>query len=367
MGKLNYRRGLAPKGYHIPTSAEWEILTDYLGGDHLARGDSKAVTGDKMKSTSGWQNNGNGNNASGFAGLPGGYRDNKGNFYYGGAYGNWWSSSEGNYAWYRNLSIACVNDFSSGFEQNGFSVRCLKDIFITRLSFHYSAKKMQKITINGYGFEYIRGYIDGAEKMDTFELMDADESIRVLSIRSCDPGVLSGFIHSNASFYNETTKEFFDLYNVDFPRFNGSTLGDSGFLIKEQLFLKALSDDWKKEKFNYEIFIDGKGALGEFEIDDDVKLENIILVIFSDAYEINENISDEILIGVIQCVDAAEKNIFVSLYEEAISNEDPELFKPAQDGKYKGMNFSEVFLEMQRKFTPIDYSNSSITGSINRL
>jgi hypothetical protein len=38
-----------------------------------------------------------------------------------------------------------------------------------------------------------------------------------------------------------------------------------------------------------------------------------------------------------------------------------------QDGKYKGMNFSEVFLEMQSKFTPIDYSNSSITGSINRL
>ena len=138
-------------------------------------------------------------------------------------------------------------------------------------------------------------------------------------------------------------------------------------MIKEQLFLQALSDDWKKEKFNYEIFIDGKGALGEFEIDDDVKLENIILVIFSDAYEINENISDEILIGVIQCVDAAEKNIFVSLYEEAISYEDPELFKPAQDGKYKGMNFSEVFLEMQSKFTPIDYSNSSITGSINRL
>ena len=39
-------RGLAPNGYHIPTDAEWTILTDYLGGDTIA--------GTKMKSTSGW-------------------------------------------------------------------------------------------------------------------------------------------------------------------------------------------------------------------------------------------------------------------------------------------------------------------------
>ena len=42
---VNDPRGLAPKGYHIPTDAEWTILTDYLGGDTIA--------GTKMKSTSG--------------------------------------------------------------------------------------------------------------------------------------------------------------------------------------------------------------------------------------------------------------------------------------------------------------------------
>ena len=131
---VNDPRGLAPKGYHIPTDAEWTILTDYLGGDYLGggviQGDPRAGTGDKMKSTSGWQNNDNGNNISGFAGLPGGYRENKGNFYYGGAYGNWWSSSEGStsYAWYRNLySIEGYVFRSYGTKQNGFSVRCLKD------------------------------------------------------------------------------------------------------------------------------------------------------------------------------------------------------------------------------------------------
>jgi uncharacterized protein (TIGR02145 family) len=39
-------RGLAPKGYHIPSDAEWTILTDKLGGEGIAD--------KKMKSTTGW-------------------------------------------------------------------------------------------------------------------------------------------------------------------------------------------------------------------------------------------------------------------------------------------------------------------------
>ena len=119
---VNDPRGLAPKGYHIPTDKEWTVLTDYLGGDSIA--------GAKMKSTSGWEENGNGSNTSGFAGLPGGYRSFNGDFYYFGAYGKWWSSSEINAsnAWFRNLnySFGLVNRYFS-FKQNGFSVRCLRD------------------------------------------------------------------------------------------------------------------------------------------------------------------------------------------------------------------------------------------------
>ena len=33
---------------------------------------------------------------------------------------------------------------------------------------------MQKITINGYGFEYIRGYIEDAENIPVEELMEGD-------------------------------------------------------------------------------------------------------------------------------------------------------------------------------------------------
>jgi len=117
---VNDPRGLAPKGYHIPSDAEWSILTTYLGTDAAA----------KMKSTTGWNEDGNGNNTSGFAGLPGGARDSNGSFDFIGAYGYWWSSSEyyANNAWYRSLSYPNGDVYrSSFFKQFGFSVRCLRD------------------------------------------------------------------------------------------------------------------------------------------------------------------------------------------------------------------------------------------------
>ena len=117
---VNDPRGLAPKGYHIPSDAEWNILSDNLGDE----------AGTKMKSSSGWKNNGNGNNTSGFAGLPGGCRYNNGDFGDVGANGTWWSSSETNTsnAWCRDLySNAGSVDRNNYYKQDGFSVRCLRD------------------------------------------------------------------------------------------------------------------------------------------------------------------------------------------------------------------------------------------------
>jgi len=118
---INDPRGLAPKGYHIPTVAEWTILTENLGVE----------AGTKMKSTSGWENNGNGTNTSGFAGLPGGFRNNDGNFSDVGASGNWWSSSEfiSFNAWCRYLidNDGDVMYIAKNNKRDGFSVRCIKD------------------------------------------------------------------------------------------------------------------------------------------------------------------------------------------------------------------------------------------------
>jgi uncharacterized protein (TIGR02145 family) len=113
---------LAPKGWHVPTRAEWTALTDYLG----------ASAGGKMKSTSTlWAAPNTGaNNSSGFAGLPGGYRGTTGNFGTIGDTGFWWASSErnatqGDYIKLdRNSDVALANGATKQF---GYSVRCVKD------------------------------------------------------------------------------------------------------------------------------------------------------------------------------------------------------------------------------------------------
>jgi hypothetical protein len=155
-------RGLAPKGYHMPSDAEWTILTDKLGGEEIAV--------EKMKSKTGWKGISNGgkkacidcsdwtqsyrdqvpchtcknartvktpeviktggDNSSGFIGLPGGSCNYSGYFYSITKDGYWWSSSENSEgsAWYRNLNYLYTkvnrNDYYLNF---GFSVRCLRD------------------------------------------------------------------------------------------------------------------------------------------------------------------------------------------------------------------------------------------------
>ena len=119
---VNDPRGLAPAGFHIPSDAEWTLLTDYLGGETAA--------GTKMKSSFGWDENCNGSNSSGFAGLPGGCRHYNGAFGNIGRYGIWWSATavDSNYAWLRYLDYDYgVVDGDGNSNHDSYSVRCLGD------------------------------------------------------------------------------------------------------------------------------------------------------------------------------------------------------------------------------------------------
>ena len=118
-------RNVCPTGWHVPTDAEYTLLTDYLGGE--------AAAGGKMKSTGTqyWLSpNTDATNESGFSGLPGGRRVSNGSFNAIGYNGYWWSSTEFDTfsAWYRVLS--CDNGAvgrSGANKVNGYSVRCLRD------------------------------------------------------------------------------------------------------------------------------------------------------------------------------------------------------------------------------------------------
>ena len=119
---VNDPRGLAPKGYHVPSDAEWTVLIGFLGGE--------SVAGEKLKSTSGWANGGNGDNSSGFNGLPGGYWGGNGHFYFITDYGYFWSSSEDGTsgAWSRVLYNYYARVYRHASDKDdGLSVRCLRD------------------------------------------------------------------------------------------------------------------------------------------------------------------------------------------------------------------------------------------------
>jgi uncharacterized protein (TIGR02145 family) len=118
---------LAPTGYHIPSDAEWTVLTDFLGGI--------AVAGDQMKATTLWQaySGITNTNSSGFTGLPGGYRYGYfQSFQYLGLDGAWWSAttevSYGLTAWYRALVYRGSHAYVDvNHLVDGFSVRCVRD------------------------------------------------------------------------------------------------------------------------------------------------------------------------------------------------------------------------------------------------
>ena len=126
---VNDPRGLAPIGYHIPSHTEWKSLIEFLEGVEKA--------GYKMKSKSGWYQDGNGGNTSGFTGLPGGFRNYDETFYLIGRVGIWWSSTESNTynAWGRQLTdyqddIIHVDNGAyivGRVKGDGLSVRCIKD------------------------------------------------------------------------------------------------------------------------------------------------------------------------------------------------------------------------------------------------
>ena len=118
-------RGLAPKGFHIASDEEWQTLINFLGGEDIAGG--------KMKETGtrNWaEPNYHATNDSDFTALPGGCRDNLGDFQVIRIKGLWWSNSNFDLKniFDRELywTIGGIYRYESN-KQLGLSVRCIRD------------------------------------------------------------------------------------------------------------------------------------------------------------------------------------------------------------------------------------------------
>lgn len=133
---VNNSSKLAPKGWHVPTDAEWKTLEMALGMTQ-ASADSTGWRGTnesgklKETGTTHWNSpNTSATNSSGFGALPGGYRNYNGTDDNVGDCGYWWSATAygATYAWRRYLFYNNSQVYRSNYYKTyGFSVRCVRD------------------------------------------------------------------------------------------------------------------------------------------------------------------------------------------------------------------------------------------------
>ena len=118
-------RGICPDGWHIPSDAEWRLLTDYLGGE--------SVAGGKLKETglAHWCDPNTGaTNSSGFTARGAGYMDRYQGFGEIKCNGYFWSSTQNDtsFAWERSVyhQVVDISRFVA-VKIDGFSVRCIQN------------------------------------------------------------------------------------------------------------------------------------------------------------------------------------------------------------------------------------------------
>lgn len=118
---------LCPVGWHIPTEIEWDTLVALIGGDGIAGGSLKERGTEHWKSP----NSNRYSFDSNFKALPGGYRNENGDFKRIGLSGFWWTSYDGvqSVIRYRNLEYDSRSIYKRNYKDKpiGFSVRCVKD------------------------------------------------------------------------------------------------------------------------------------------------------------------------------------------------------------------------------------------------
>ncbi len=122
-------RSVCPSGWHVPSDVEWTTLSTYLGGDN--------TSGGKLKETqlAHWSSpNSFATNESGFTALPSGYRYGvNGTFGGVGLTAHYWTYTQNdvNTSFYRYLVYNfATTTRSTALKNNGFSIRCLKDVLV---------------------------------------------------------------------------------------------------------------------------------------------------------------------------------------------------------------------------------------------
>jgi len=119
-------RSIAPEGWHVADTTDWNLLIDHLQSQSIAGGKLKEI------GTTHWKGiNLSATNETGFTALPAGYRKNVGGSF--SSLGNscvFWTNSKKNTTEYFGYNILGEGEgcYQIRYKQKfGFSVRCVKD------------------------------------------------------------------------------------------------------------------------------------------------------------------------------------------------------------------------------------------------
>ena len=131
-------QGICPVGWHIPSSAEWTQLINYVGSQDTYTCDNNSYNIAKaLAMTSGWNSSSNScaignmpsdNNSTGFSALPAGIY--LGWYYYFNQYAYFWTATQYNSSNARNIYLYYNGTgvySSNNNKDNAYSVRCLRD------------------------------------------------------------------------------------------------------------------------------------------------------------------------------------------------------------------------------------------------
>ena len=136
-------QGLCPTGWHVPSLAEWDQLTNYVNNQNQYRCSGlNNYTAKSFASTTGWNSSTttctpgytpSNNNATGFSALPAGSFASAGSYSAPGTYAQIWGATDNvnHLACYFNLAqndiLATASSSYSPNKEAGRSVRCVRD------------------------------------------------------------------------------------------------------------------------------------------------------------------------------------------------------------------------------------------------
>ncbi|MDR1760708.1 MAG: hypothetical protein LBR60_09340 [Fibrobacter sp.] len=113
---------ICPQGWHLPTQAEWDELTESMGG-----GEKKVS--DKLRTKEDWWKRVSGTNVCNFTALPGGTTGKIDEFNFINTSAHWWTSTRSARVKVYSVAVSGYYESTGGIASlwSANSIRCVKD------------------------------------------------------------------------------------------------------------------------------------------------------------------------------------------------------------------------------------------------